>query len=159
MNASDYPLTLLYDGACPVCNLEMDSLKARNTRGLLVFVDVSHPNFDPTPYTRVNSASRQDMMALMHAMRPDGSLVVGVAAFRIAYAAVGLGALIAPTGWPLLKPLADAAYKVFAHNRYGFSALFMPVIERIAAARATRRAQSCNDGACATGASNERSAS
>ena len=39
----NFPLTLLYDGACPVCNLEMDNLKARNTAGLLKFVDISVP--------------------------------------------------------------------------------------------------------------------
>ena len=27
---SSYPLTLCYDGLCPVCNLKMDNLKARN---------------------------------------------------------------------------------------------------------------------------------
>ena len=30
---------------------------------------------------------------------------VGMAVFRLAYRAVGLGWLVAPTGWPLLRPL------------------------------------------------------
>jgi len=37
--------------------------------------------------------------------------------FRRAYAAVGFGWLVAPTRWPLVRPLADAAYRWFARNR------------------------------------------
>jgi predicted DCC family thiol-disulfide oxidoreductase YuxK len=130
-----YPLTLLYDGACPVCNLEMDNLKARNTEGLLRFVDISVPQFDATPY----GASITDMNALIHALRPDGSLVVGVEVFRLAYSAVGLGHVTVATGWPLLRPLADAAYAVFARNRYGFSKAFLPLLEGLRSLRAARR--------------------
>jgi predicted DCC family thiol-disulfide oxidoreductase YuxK len=130
-----YPLTLLYDGACPVCNLEMDNLKARNAAALLRFVDISVPQFDATPY----GASLHEMNGLIHAQRPDGSLVVGVEVFRLAYGAVGLGHLTAATGWPVLKPLADAAYAVFARNRYGFSKAFMPLLDGLRSWRAARR--------------------
>ncbi len=133
--ATDYPLTLLYDGACPVCNLEMDNLKARNTAGLLRFVDISVPQFDAAPY----GASIKEMNALIHAQRPDGSMVVGVEVFRLAYGAVGLGHVTAATGWPVLKPIADAAYAVFARNRYGFSNTFMPLLEGLRSWRAARR--------------------
>jgi predicted DCC family thiol-disulfide oxidoreductase YuxK len=131
----NYPLTLLYDGACPVCNLEMDNLKHRNTQGLLAFIDVSLPEFDPLPY----GATLAEMNGLIHATRPDGSLVVGVEVFRLAYAAVGLGRLTAPTAWPGLKPLVDAAYAVFARNRYGFSRAFMPVLTGLRNMRAAQR--------------------
>jgi predicted DCC family thiol-disulfide oxidoreductase YuxK len=139
-----FPLTLLYDGACPVCNLEMDNLKACNTARLLKFVDISAPFFDAAPY----GASLAAMNGLIHAVRPDGSLVIGVEVFRLAYGAVGLGHLTAPTGWPLLKPAFDAAYKVFARNRYGISSAVGPVLTRIAAVRANRRSQACAKGAC-----------
>jgi predicted DCC family thiol-disulfide oxidoreductase YuxK len=148
MNSSNYPLTLLYDGACPICALEMDNLKARNSAGLLAFADITAPGFDIAPYTRVRAATREQMLALIHAMRPDGSLVVGVEVFRLAYGAVGLGKLTAPTAWPIVKPMFDAAYAVFARHRYGLSKLAMPLIESIAARRAARRAQACNAQEC-----------
>jgi predicted DCC family thiol-disulfide oxidoreductase YuxK len=155
---NNFPLTLLYDGACAACNLEMDNLKARNTAGLLKFVDISVPFFDTTPY----GASLADMNALIHGVRPDGSLIVGVEVLRLAYAAVGLGHFAAPTGWPVLKPAFDLAYAVFARNRYGFSAVFSPVLERVSAIRAAKRsadietaarkataaASACHDGNC-----------
>lgn len=165
----NFPLTLLYDGACPVCNLEMDNLKARNAAGLLHFVDISTPLFDPTPY----GTTLQAMNALIHAARPDGSLVVGVEVFRLAYGAVGLGHLAAPTGWPVLKPAFDAAYKVFARHRYGFSAAFMPLLERVRTARAAKReaavntaasqataaSRACREGRCNVSPTHERSTS
>jgi predicted DCC family thiol-disulfide oxidoreductase YuxK len=146
-----YPLTLLYDGACPVCNLEMDNLKARNAEGLLRFVDISVPGFDASPY----GASIAEMNALIHAQRADGSLVIGVEVFRLAYSAVGLGRWVAPTGWPFLKPWVDAAYAVFARHRYFFSRYAASLIRWIAgrriganARRALLASQACKDGAC-----------
>ena len=130
-----FPLTLLYDGACPVCNLEMDNLKARNTAGKLKFVDISVPFFDTTPY----GATLAQMNGLIHAVRADGQRVVGVEVFRLAYGAVGLGHLTTATGWPVLKPAFDAAYAVFARNRYAVSAAFMPLLERVRAHRAAKR--------------------
>jgi predicted DCC family thiol-disulfide oxidoreductase YuxK len=155
---NNFPLTLLYDGACPVCNMEMDNLKARNAQGLLKFVDISAPFFDTTPY----GATLADLNKLIHAVRPDGSLVIGVEVLRLAYRAVGLGHLAAPTGWPVLKPAFDMAYAVFARNRYGFSAVFSPVLERVrtvraakrsseieaAARKATAAASACHEGRC-----------
>jgi len=120
-----YPLTLYYDGVCPVCNLEMDNLKARNQDGMLRFVDISVPFFDPAPL----GVSLKALNELIHARQADGTLVVGVEVFRLAYGAVGLGRWFAPTALPVLKPLADAAYAVFARNRYGFSRATMPVLE------------------------------
>ena len=131
----NFPLTLLYDGACPVCNLEMDNLKARNTAEQLKFIDISAPYFDPKPY----GATLAEMNGLIHAQRPDGSLVIGVEVFRLAYSAVGLGYAAAPTGWPLLKPVFDAAYAVLARNRYGVSAALGPMLTRLRSTRAAKR--------------------
>ncbi len=144
MNTNNYPLTLLYDGACSVCNLEMDNLKARNTEGWLHFVDISIPFFDASPY----GASLEQMNGLIHAQRPDGSLVIGVEVFRLAYGAVGLGHLTAPTAWPVLKPAVDAAYAVFARHRHTISRVAAPLITHLAAQRAARRTQQCVTGTC-----------
>ncbi len=135
--STTFPLNLLYDGACPVCNLEMDNLKARNSQGLLAFTDISQPGFDPRPL----GASLADMSGLIHAVRPDGSLVVGVEVFRLAYGAVGLGHFAAPTAWPLLKPLVDTAYASFARHRYPISKALMPLLEALRSARAAGRAK------------------
>jgi predicted DCC family thiol-disulfide oxidoreductase YuxK len=56
-------------------------------------------------------------MARIHGVLPDGTAIEGVEVFRRAYAAVGLGWLMAPTRWPGLRRLADLAYRIFARNR------------------------------------------
>ncbi len=144
MKNTNYPFTLLFDGACPLCRLEMDRLAERDALRRLVFTDIAAPGFDATPY----GTSAEAMQALIHGVRPDGSLVVGVETIRIAYEAVGLGALAAPTALPLIKPLVDWLYAGFARNRYGFSRLAMPLLTRIEAARTLRRSQACKRGVC-----------
>ncbi|MFZ6817331.1 thiol-disulfide oxidoreductase DCC family protein [Undibacterium sp. Ji22W] len=145
---NDYPLTLLYDESCPLCKLEIDNLKARNDRNLLRFIDVSAEDFDDSQYL----ASKKEMMEIIHAIRPDGSIAKGVEVFRLAYGAVGLGWITAPTGLPLLKPLFDWAYVHVARNRYRLSNRFSAFLFKIAVDRAARRAQKqsqqCKDGAC-----------
>jgi predicted DCC family thiol-disulfide oxidoreductase YuxK len=156
MNTANFPLTLLYDASCPVCRLEMHALRERDLAKhpdapLLRLVDMSAPGFDAARY----GATLAQMNALIHAMRPDGSLVVGVEVFRLAYGAVGLGKWFAPTGWRWLKPLFDWAYALFARNRYGFSRAMTPLIEWIerrriekAAQRALAASRACEAGAC-----------
>ena len=143
-----YPLTLFYDAACPVCSLEMDELRARDRAGRLVFVDISAPGFDASAH----GATWAQMDAQIHALRPDGSLVRGVEVLRLAYAAVGLGWVLQPTGWAPLRPLFDAGYRVFARHRRAISRLAAPLIDRTRERRAQRVAsgmQACAGGHCA----------
>jgi predicted DCC family thiol-disulfide oxidoreductase YuxK len=156
MKNADFPLTLLYDASCPVCRLEMHALRERDLAKhsdapLLRLVDMSAPGFEVAPY----GVTLSEMNALIHAVRPDGSLVVGVEVFRLAYGAVGLGQRFAPTGWRWLKPLFDFAYAVFARHRYGFSRAMTSLIEWIerrrvekAAIRALAASRACEAGAC-----------
>jgi predicted DCC family thiol-disulfide oxidoreductase YuxK len=107
-------ITFLYDGGCPLCLREVAMLRRLDRgRGKLAFDDIAAPGFDAARY----GAAQADLMARIHGVLPDGTLVEGVEVFRRAYAAVGFGWLLAPTRWPLVRPLADAAYRWFARNR------------------------------------------
>jgi predicted DCC family thiol-disulfide oxidoreductase YuxK len=142
-----YPLTLLYDAACPVCSLEMDHLRERNEAGHLRFVDISAPGFDPAPY----GASLADMDAEIHALTGDGRLMRGVQVLRLAYEAVGLGWVMRPVGWGPLRGVAERAYRVFARHRRPLSRAAAPLIDTVRAYRArrlARRMQACAGGAC-----------
>lgn len=106
-------LTLLIDGKCPLCKREAALLGRRDRKGRLAFVDIASPSFEPGEYGR----TQEELMGAIHAVTPEGEMVTGVEVFRRAYAAIGLGWLLAPTRWPLLRPIAYAAYCVFAHIR------------------------------------------
>ena len=81
--------------------------------GRLAIIDIARPEFDATKL----GTSFETLMGSIHGVLPDGSLVEGMEVFRRAYAAVGHGWILAATGWPVLKPMADAAYRVFAKYR------------------------------------------
>ena len=109
------PLTLLFDGACPLCRREVDALRARDGgKGRLGFVDIDAPDYDPAAHGGI---SYRAAMGRIHAIDADGRVIVDVAAFREAYRLVGLGWLYAPTTWPVLKPVVDGAYRLWASSR------------------------------------------
>jgi predicted DCC family thiol-disulfide oxidoreductase YuxK len=144
-----YPLTLLYDGRCGVCSLEMDHLRERNDAGQLAFVDIAEPGFDPARW----GVTFAEVDALIHGVTPDGRVLRGVEVLRLAYAAVGLGWVMRPTGWGPLRPLADAGYRVFARHRRTISRVAAPLIDAVRGARARRRVDAmaaCAAGACET---------
>src|SRR4051812_9569840 len=130
-SATPWDVKLLYDGECPLCVREVQLLAFLNRtfHGRLALEDIAQPGFDASQYGRTFAA----LMGHIHAALPDGTLVTGMEAFRRCYAAVGLGALLAPTGWPLLRPLFDRAYSWFARNRL----------------RITGRGHVCEAGRCA----------
>lgn len=71
-------LTVLYDGACPLCRREMahvQGLAAQRPDSALCFVDVSaaHSNLPPQERTR--------LLARFHVQLADGSRLDGAAAF------------------------------------------------------------------------------
>lgn len=106
--------TILVDGDCPLCEREAAMLRRMDAgRGRLALVDISEPDFDASRYGR----SHETLMARIHGVRPDGTVIEGVEVFRRAYAAVGRGWLLAWTAWPGLRVAADAAYRWFARNR------------------------------------------
>jgi predicted DCC family thiol-disulfide oxidoreductase YuxK len=110
---SEWHFKLLYDGECPFCRREVRWLQRLNHHDHLAFEDVTSPNFDPSTY----GTSREELLGVIHGVFPDGRIVRGVEAFRQAYRAIGLGWLLAPTGWPGLRWFFDAFYALFARHR------------------------------------------
>ncbi|MCS5705501.1 DUF393 domain-containing protein [Synechococcus sp. FGCU-3] len=112
-------LTLLYDGGCPLCVREVRFLEQRD-RGRhgvepqLQFVDIDAANYNPADHAGIDYRAA---MGRIHAIEADGAVLRDVAVFRRAYQLIGLGWLYAPTGWPLIGPLADAAYGLWARWR------------------------------------------
>jgi predicted DCC family thiol-disulfide oxidoreductase YuxK len=117
---NDWKFKLLYDGECPMCRREVAWLRGRNREGALAFEDISAPDFDAARYGKTQA----ELMEVMHGVFPDGRIVTKVATFREAYRLVGLGWLIAPTGWPVLRGLADWGYERFARNRIAIGKFF-----------------------------------
>ena len=138
MNAKIYPLTLFYDAACPVCRTEMEALRQRDAAGRLRFEDVRAVRFAVPAGTTLD-----DMLTSLHGRTADDRLVVGVESLRLAYRAVGLGWLVAPTAWPLLRGPSERAYLWFARHRFA-----MPAWLGLAALGLRSRRAHCDDSTC-----------
>lgn len=108
-------MTIYYDGSCCICCDQRDRfLRHDPEQQRLVHIDISDPSFDPATI----GTTRETLLASIHAGTPDGRLLKGMDAVRCAYRALGRGWWLAPTGWPLIKPIADFLYGILARNRY-----------------------------------------
>lgn len=103
------PLTLLYDGECPLCKREICMLKKRGT--VTDFVDITKKDFNnpKVPYT--------DAMKEIHAIDAKGNLLVGIPAFAAVYARSQLLIISTLFRIPFIKYMITPLYTVFAKNR------------------------------------------
>jgi len=108
-------LTLLFDGGCPLCLREVNTLKRLDGgRQRLAFVDIDDPHYSPDLHQGI---SYRQAMGRIHAIAGDGEIVTDVAVFRRAYGLVGWGWLYAPTNWPAVGPVVNALYGWWAAKR------------------------------------------
>ena len=111
---SDSPaLTVLYDGQCPLCSREIAFLRRRPKSSTLGFFDISAPEADLSPF----NLTRDQAMKALYAVRSDGTTLRGMDAIREIYRSIGMSWVVAPTAWPLLRPMFDLAYTIFAKVR------------------------------------------
>jgi predicted DCC family thiol-disulfide oxidoreductase YuxK len=118
---SVWQIKVLIDGACPLCRREAELWRRLDRgRGRIALEDVSTPDFDAARY----GLTHEQAMEQIHGVLPSGAVVRAMEVFRRAYAAVGWGWLLAPTAWPLLRPVFDRCYRWFARNRVKLASRF-----------------------------------
>jgi predicted DCC family thiol-disulfide oxidoreductase YuxK len=120
------PLTLYYDGRCPLCQAEMLYLQHRDHLGLLNCVDITLNDFD----ANATGLSCERAMASIHGRMENGEWVTGVAVFAAAYERVGLRRMAWLLSRPSLQPVLGWGYARFARHRYTLSRWFGPSVLR-----------------------------
>lgn len=139
--APTWKIDLLYDGECPLCVGEVNLLKQKDKgRGLVKFTDIAEDTYTPADHGGVDYATA---MGRIHAVLADGTVIRHVEVFRQVYRVLGSGWIYAPTGWPLLRPLVDWVYGVWARWRLAITG--RPSLETLLAERESRRAVGCGD--------------
>ncbi|MBM4226238.1 MAG: DUF393 domain-containing protein [Gammaproteobacteria bacterium] len=94
----DEQLTVLYDGACPLCRreiLHVKNLAQHRPESGLCFLDLSRMDAEPL----LPSTERSMLLARFHVQRPDGSKISGAAAFVAMWRRL--------PGWRWLAKLSD----------------------------------------------------
>ena len=103
------PLTVLYDGACPLCRREIGVYRRLPSDQPLCFADVSDTALDlPADVTR------QQLLARFHVRRADGQLLSGAAAFIALWATLPVWRWLARLGrLPGMTWVMERAYLAF----------------------------------------------
>ncbi|APG28322.1 hypothetical protein A7E78_10955 [Syntrophotalea acetylenivorans] len=112
-----FPLTVFYDGNCPVCSREIFHYRPLNRAGRLDFIDISAPSFDAA----ARGLDQAALMKAMHVQDAAGRLYLGVDAFRALWLGLpGLRyrCLSQLLGLPGVHLLAVLGYRVFARFRH-----------------------------------------
>lgn len=111
-----HTLIIFYDSHCPLCSLEMQKLKSRDTQDLIQLEDLHQNNFTQRfPDIDVESA-----MAVLHGMY-QGERLLALDVTHRAWTLVGKGKWVAPLGYPIIKPIAHWIYLFFARYRQPIS--------------------------------------
>ncbi len=114
MNASSrWPLTLYYDGDCPLCAREIALLRRHAEPGRLQLVDINDNAFLGGPL----AAQAGPMRERLHARFADGQWVTGLDATLWSWRAAGLARWAAPLSWRPLRPLLELLYRLFCRLR------------------------------------------
>lgn len=103
--------TLFYDGNCPLCTREMARLAELKDDGLRLQDIHQIDDYRGLP-------DRATLLRNLHLKTADGNLLTGVDANVAAWQGTRHSRLVGWTRWPLVKPLADAVYRWWAHWRY-----------------------------------------
>jgi predicted DCC family thiol-disulfide oxidoreductase YuxK len=112
-SAKTYPLTVYFDGDCPICRREIDLMKMFNRKDHLQFIDFSNSSYHATDH----ELNQCDLGRVIHARWSDGTIITGVDVFREMWEAIGLGFLARLSRRPLINTLLVKAYAWFAKNR------------------------------------------
>lgn len=142
-NTSDWKINLLYDGACPLCVREVNFLQKKDAgRGLIKFTDIADLNYRPDENGGVDF---ETAMGRIHAVRADGTLVKNVAVFQEVYDTLGIGWMYAPTKWPVIGPVVNRIYDLWADLRLAMTG--RPSLDQIIADRQAKLKQ-LNESRC-----------
>ena len=126
-----YPLTVFFDGACPICVREIALMRRLDKRRRLVCCDFSRSDYDAASI----NISLAELGRVIHARWADGNVITGVEVFRAMWEAIGLGFLAKLSRLPVVEPLVFRAYAWFARHRL----------------QLTGRSNPCPGGACNAG--------
>jgi len=107
------PLTVLYDGACPLCRREIDLYRGIQPSTPVCFADLSDPAL-----LLPSGPTREQLLARFHVRCSDGQWLSGAAAFLALWATLpGWRWLARLGGLPGAAWAMERAYRLFLRMR------------------------------------------
>ncbi len=121
-------IQVYFDGSCPVCRAEIETLDQASRSQSITFIDCSQPT-DQRPTDGAERPTQKQLLRAFHVFADDRWLV-GPDAFARIYQAAGLQRMARLWGSKRLRPLVSLGYRIFLFCR--------PLLAAIGAARAVR---------------------
>lgn len=118
-----WEIEVFYDGECPLCRREIDTLRWMDRKQRILFTDIAGTSFLPQAYGK----NMDELMAEIHGRLPDDTWVTGVEVFRRLYSAVGFSLIAKVTRLPLLSHALDLGYRLFARHRLSLTGRCKPL--------------------------------
>jgi len=110
---SDRPITVLYDGACPLCRREIGVYRGLKSSAPVCWADLADPAV-PLP----DGTTREQLLARLHVRQADGQLVSGARAFLALWSVLPGWRWLAVLGRvPGMAGLMEGAYRGFLRVR------------------------------------------
>ena len=112
---------VLYDDECPLCTFQMRLLTWLDWRNVLAIVPLS----DARAHQSAAAIAREDLMAAIHCVTPDGTIYRGARCLRFVGMRLPLLIPIAVLLWiPGVIQLAEIIYRWVSRNRLVLSRVF-----------------------------------
>ncbi|WP_372883222.1 thiol-disulfide oxidoreductase DCC family protein [Psychromonas sp.] len=126
-------MIIFYDGNCPLCSKEMQHLKRADRADKIQLEDLNSDDFNQ----RFPHINRDHAMAVLHGQNENGEMLFGLDVTCLAWQSVGKYPCLRALRWPVIRPVADRVYLLFAKYRNPISSFLMPQ-------------NACANGACTT---------
>ena len=114
MQSDEYQTLIYYDGWCSACTKSAALFtKLDNGRDLITCIDLRSDD----PRLQLAGLDPATLATSLHLRTPDGTLHSGPEAIRQAFTILGRPHAASWTALPIIRPIANYGYKVFARNR------------------------------------------
>lgn len=108
------PITLFYDGGCPLCQHQVRWLRRHKHRQRIRFIDIRSEGFSAEKWGR----NCDELMGRLYALDGAGRWYRGMDSSRALYAVLGYRWLVGLSSLPGLRQLLDRLYLAVAKRRH-----------------------------------------
>ena len=108
-------ITVFYDGKCGLCSKEINHYRQISHVGIFDWQDITKS----TEALKKEGVTLSEGFRLLHTKDNDGKLHIGVDSFILIWRQLKRWRLLASfVSLPIIRPIADIAYRVFANWRF-----------------------------------------
>jgi len=106
-------LILFFDGKCPLCTKEIALLERYDKNAKIQFEDINSKSFE----TKFPSIDLQEAGNVLHGQLLGGTIITGMDVTFMAWDLVERHRWLKLLNLPLVRPLTDWGYQIFARHR------------------------------------------